>query len=239
VNWRIGCKGCDLVFTIKPASLPKEGQTSVFLRCPYCSYAARYEAAEIVQRNQASPSRPNTSEPITETATGESLIIEGSVRPAMTQLQFNDIILLIEDNADDAQLVTRAFERAGLENPLRRLRDGEEAMAYLAGIGIYADRLQHPLPAVILLDLNMPKFNGYQLMVWLRTQPEIKRIPVVVLTESSDVSSINRAYDAGANSYLVKPGNSEEISRVVQLLQSYWLALNERPRLVFHGKAGD
>lgn len=151
----------------------------------------------------------------------------------------NDIILLIEDSADDAQLIIRAFERVGVENPVRRLRDGEEAMAYLAGIGQYGDRVQHPIPAVILLDLNLPKFNGYQLMVWLRMQPELKRIPVVVLTESQDAASINRAYDAGANSYLVKPGDSGEIGRVVELVQSYWLNLNERPRLVLHGKAGE
>jgi CheY-like chemotaxis protein len=150
-----------------------------------------------------------------------------------------DIILLVEDNPDDAQLITRAFERVGVENPVRRLRDGEEAMAYLAGIGSYADRVKNPIPAVILLDLNLPKFNGYQLMVWLRTQPEIKRIPVVVLTESNDTTSINRAYDAGANSYLVKPGDPADISRVVELVQSYWIGLNEKPRLVLHGKAGE
>lgn len=150
-----------------------------------------------------------------------------------------DIILLVEDSADDAQLITRAFERVGVENPVRRLRDGEEAMAYLAGIGQYADRVQNPIPAVILLDLNLPKFNGYQLMVWLRTQPDLKRIPVVVLTESRDATSINRAYDAGANSYLVKPGEPSEISRVVDLVQNYWLNLNERPRLVLHGRAGE
>lgn len=150
-----------------------------------------------------------------------------------------DIILLVEDSADDAQLIARAFERVGVQNPVRRLHNGEEAMTYLAGIGKYADRVQNPIPAVILLDLNLPKFNGYQLMVWLRTQPELKRIPVVVLTESQDAASINRAYDAGANSYLVKPGEPGEISRVVELVRSYWLKLNEKPRLVLHGRAGE
>jgi CheY-like chemotaxis protein len=157
----------------------------------------------------------------------------------MTPPDITDVILLVEDNADDVHLLTRAFEQAGVENPITRLRDGEEAMAYLAGIGQYSNRMQHPIPAVILLDLNMPKFNGYQLMLWLRTQPELKRVPVVVLTDSKDSASINRAYDAGANSYLVKPGEAGEISRVVELVQSYWLGLNERPRLVLHGKAGE
>src|SRR5438270_11081910 len=102
----------------------------------------------------------------------------------MTPPDITDVILLVEDNADDVHLLTRAFEQAGAENPITRLRDGEEAMAYLAGIGQYSNRVQHPIPAVILLDLNMPKFNGYQLMLWLLTQPDRKRFPVVVLTRS-------------------------------------------------------
>ena len=85
---------------------------------------------------------------------------------------------------------------------------------------------------MILLDLKMPRFNGYQLMMWLRTQSSIKRIPVVVLTDSKDSESVNRAYDAGANSYLVKPGNPDQVHRVVDLVQSYWMSLNERPRLL-------
>lgn len=151
----------------------------------------------------------------------------------------NDIILLVEDNADDSDLLLRAFERVGVENPVHRVADGEQAMAYLSGIGKYADRLRHPLPALVLLDLNLPKFNGYQLMKWLRTQPEIKRIPVVVLTESSDAASINRAYDAGANSYLVKPGEQKEVMRIVEQVRSYWIKLNQRPRLVLRTQAGE
>ena len=117
--------------------------------------------------------------------------------------QVTDIILLVEDSDNDAQLTMRAFGRSGVENRVRLARDGEEAIAYLTGLGKYTDRVKNPLPAVILLDLSLPKFNGYQLMRWLRTQPEIKRIPVVVLSESHDPTAINRAYDAGASSYLV------------------------------------
>jgi CheY-like chemotaxis protein len=238
--WRIGCKGCDLIFPIRPNALPKDGQRFVVLRCPYCSYTASYEAAEIVLKNDFAASQLRL-DAVTLKPTGKSPIMLGlgSSEASMATPETTQVILLVEDNVDDARLVTRAFERAGVENPVRRLKDGEEAMAYLAGIGIYADRVQHPIPAVILLDLNMTKFNGYQLMVWLRTQPEIKRIPVIVLTESRDAASINRAYDAGANSYLVKPGNAKEIGRIVELLQAYWISLNERPRLVFHGKAGN
>src|SRR5437762_13993289 len=116
-----------------------------------------------------------------------------------------EIILLVEDSSTDAVLITRAFEHTGVENPIRRVKDGEEALGYLTGAGAFADRKENPLPAVILLDLNLPRFNGYQLMIWLRMQPELKRIPVVVLTESHATDSINPAYDAGANSYPVTP----------------------------------
>ena len=142
-----------------------------------------------------------------------------------------EIILLVEDSSSDAALVTRAFERTGVENPIRRVKDGEEALGYLTGAGAFADRKEHPLPAVILLDLNLPRFNGYQLMIWLRMQPELKRIPVVVLTESHDTDSINRAYDADANSYLVKSGDGEEIARLVEMVRQYWMSLNEPPRV--------
>ena len=133
-----------------------------------------------------------------------------------------EIILLVEDDPADAALITRAFERTGVENAIRRVKDGEEALGYLTGAGAFADRKEHPLPAVILLDLNLPRFNGYQLMIWLRMQPELKRIPVVVLTESHDTDSINRAYDAGANSYLVKPGNFVDFVKMLTLLEGYW-----------------
>ena len=142
-----------------------------------------------------------------------------------------EIILLVEDDPADAALITRAFERTGVENAIRRVKDGEEALGYLTGAGAFADRKQHPVPAVILLDLNLPRFNGYQLMIWLRMQPELKRIPAVVLTESRDSDSINRAYDAGANSYLVKPGDAEEIVRMVDMVRQYWMSLNEPPRI--------
>lgn len=156
----------------------------------------------------------------------------------MTQLA-NDIILLVEDNPNDARLVARAFERAGVESAVRHVHDGEEAIAYLAGIGQFGDRNRYPIPAVILLDLGLPKFNGYQLMLWLRTQNEIKRIPVVVLTDSADSESINRAYDAGANSYLVKPGAPEEVTALIERMRSYWTEFNQRPRLVLRGTAAE
>ncbi|MGC2745721.1 MAG: succinylglutamate desuccinylase/aspartoacylase family protein [Candidatus Angelobacter sp.] len=111
------------------------------------------------------------------------------------------------------------------------VKNGQEALGYLSGLGQYDDRIRYPLPALILLDLDLPEMTGFELPQWKRTQPYIRRIPVVVLTIDSATSAVNAAYDLGANSYLVKPGNPEEILRVVKSIQEYWLGLNEAPKL--------
>jgi CheY-like chemotaxis protein len=141
-------------------------------------------------------------------------------------------ILLIEDESADAALMLRGFEKARVMNPLVHLTNGDEALAYLAGVREYADRRKHPLPALILLDLKLPGMTGIQLLQWMRVQGEIRRIPVVVLTSDDNPDTIDAAYDLGANSYLVKPGNSAEIVRMVEAIQRYWVKLNELPQLV-------
>jgi CheY-like chemotaxis protein len=141
-------------------------------------------------------------------------------------------ILLIEDEFADAALMLRGFEKARVMNPLVHLTNGDEALAYLAGVREYADRRKHPLPALILLDLKLPGMTGIQLLQWMRVQGEIRRIPVVVLTSDDNPDTIDAAYDLGANSYLVKPGNSAEIVRMVEAIQRYWVKLNELPQLV-------
>ena len=149
-------------------------------------------------------------------------------------------ILLIEDEVSDAALLRRGFEKTAVRNPIVHLKDGDEALAYLAGVGQYNDRAKYPLPVLILLDLKLPGMTGLQLLQWLRTQKEIRRIPVVVLTMDDSPSTVNAAYDLGANSYLVKPGDSEEIGKIVEAIQRYWIDLNEAPPLVIgaknHGK---
>jgi CheY-like chemotaxis protein len=92
--------------------------------------------------------------------------------------------------------------------------------------------MKYPLPALVLLDLDLPEMSGYELLQWKRTQSNIRRIPVVVLTIDSATSAVNAAYDLGANSYLVKPGKSDQIMRIVKIIQEYWLGLNEPPKLV-------
>ena len=111
----------------------------------------------------------------------------------------------------------------------RFVTDGQEAIDYLQGGAKYADREAHPLPDLLLLDLKMPKLNGFDVLSWLRRQPGLKRLLVTVLTSSDQPKDINRAYDLGANSYLLKPHNSGELSELVKRVQKYWLEINQVP----------
>src|SRR5256714_10398929 len=115
------------------------------------------------------------------------------------------MILLAEDLEDDILLIRRAFTAAKITTPLFVVRDGDEATAYLSGTGKYANRAEFPLPNLILLDLKMPRLDGFDFLEWLRQQPQLKAIPVIVLTSSEDIADVNRAYALGANSFLVKP----------------------------------
>jgi len=141
-------------------------------------------------------------------------------------------ILLVEDESSDAELLIRAFKKAGVLNPIRHLNNGDAALFYLQGVAPYMDRAQHPLPVLILLDLKLPGMSGLELLRWLRQQKNLRRIPVLVLTSEHDSRYMDAAYDAGANSYLLKSPAPEEIDRVVNLITDYWLNLNEVPMIV-------
>lgn len=141
-------------------------------------------------------------------------------------------ILLVEDTLSDATLIQRGFDKSNVQNPIVWVKNGQDALGYLSGFGQYGDRIRYPMPALILLDLDLPQMTGFELLQWKRTQPSIRRIPVVVLTGDSATSAINSAYDLGANSYLIKPGKPDEILRIVKTIQEYWLELNEPPKLV-------
>ncbi len=143
----------------------------------------------------------------------------------------SDTVLLVEDNPDDAFLITRAFKKAKLANPLFVVGDGEEAVAYLAGEGRFADRGAYPFPVLMLLDLKLPKMSGFEVLRWRMESPEVKKLPVVVLTSSNQTPDIERAYELGANSYLVKPVSFESLMEMVRVLGMYWLILNEVPRV--------
>lgn len=141
-------------------------------------------------------------------------------------------ILLVEDEPNDVFLIRRAFGKAKVENPIQSVADGEQAMAYLNGEGDYADRTRYPLPGLMLLDLKLPRKGGLEVLAWLRAQKNsVQRIPVVVLTSSKQSTDINRAYELGANSYLVKPVAFESLVQVVQMLDRYWMVMSERPEV--------
>ncbi|HEY6200723.1 MAG TPA: response regulator [Candidatus Binatia bacterium] len=140
-------------------------------------------------------------------------------------------ILIVEDRPADVLLIRRAFMKAQIANPLQVVRDGETAVAYLAGSGAYADRQAHPLPALLLLDLKLPRKSGLEVLMWLRAQPEIRRLPVVVLTSSKETTDVNRAYELGANSYLLKPVTFESLLDMIKTLRLYWIEMNELPTL--------
>jgi len=132
------------------------------------------------------------------------------------------VVLLVDDSPNDALLMAAVFARAGLEHPLQFVTDAEEAAAYLRGEGRYADRREFPTPAVVLLDLNMPRQNGFEVLAWIRRQPLLSRVRVYILSASSRQQDIDLAFDLGVNAFLVKPGSLDELSHLAQTLLS-WL----------------
>jgi len=138
-------------------------------------------------------------------------------------------ILLVEDNPRDAELIQRAFKQARMANPINIVNDGAEAMDYLSGAGIYADRAQHPLPFLVLLDLNLPKVSGLEVLQWIRTQPALEKLCVVILTSSREPAETERAYALGANSYLHKPGNFEQLVMLMNGLEFHWAVIDQAP----------
>jgi CheY-like chemotaxis protein len=139
------------------------------------------------------------------------------------------VILIVEDDPNDLLLIQRAFGKARILNPLQSVGNGDDAVAYLAGEGAYADREQHPFPVLVLLDLKLPRRSGLEVLQWIRAQAGLKRLPVVVLTSSKEATDVNQAYDLGANSYLVKPVGFDSLLELVKSLEVYWLILNQKP----------
>ena len=140
-------------------------------------------------------------------------------------------VLLVEDDPNDVLLMQRAFRKANLAIALNVAQNGQEAIEYLNHQGKFADETRFPLPTLMLLDLKMPRMDGFETLEWLRQQPGLRRIVAVVLSSSSEITDINRAYDLGANSYLVKPGEFKTLVELVKLLATYWLAINKNSEL--------
>lgn len=139
------------------------------------------------------------------------------------------VILLAEDEEDHVLLIRRAFAQANIPNPLHVVWNGQEAIAYLKGEGKYANREEYPLPDLFLLDLKMPRVNGFEVLQWLRSQPGLAPLRVLVLTSSDAIRDVNEAYKLGANSFLVKPIDFQDFTQLSRLINDFWLKASKTP----------
>ncbi len=145
--------------------------------------------------------------------------------------QAEKVVLLAEDNDDEVMLFKRAFKHAEINHSLRVVHDGEEAIAYLNGEGKFADRSEHPFPVLLLLDLRMPRKDGLQVLRWMRGQPAIKSLPVIMLSNSEDKRSVDMAYELGVNSFIVKSPYPNEFVEQLKDLKRYWLDFSLAPKI--------
>ena len=141
----------------------------------------------------------------------------------------NAPILYVEDNPDDVEMTLLAFSESNLANEVVVARDGEEALCYLFGEGIYSERDPDAFPALTLMDLKLPKIDGFELLRRVRADKRTRLMPVVILTSSREEQDIIESYELGANSYLRKPVDFKKLVEAVTHLQVYWLMLNELP----------
>lgn len=144
-------------------------------------------------------------------------------------------VLLIEDDSNDILFIQRAFRQANITATVDVVQDGDRAIDYLSGNGEYAERDRYPLPTLILLDLKLPRRSGIEVLEWIRQQPVIKRIPVIILTSSKETLDVDQSYDLGVSSYLVKPVSFNALSQMFVALNAYWLQLNEYPSISLTG----
>jgi two-component system response regulator len=135
-------------------------------------------------------------------------------------------ILLVEDNADDAELAMRAFERTSVKNAIVLARDGAEALDYLFATGRYAESPAEP-PDVVLLDLKLPRIDGIEVLRRVREDQRTRRLPIVVMTSSREAADVSRCYELGANSYVRKPVDFSEFVQAIHQVGAYWLQLNQ------------
>jgi len=138
-------------------------------------------------------------------------------------------ILLVEDNPDDEKLTVRALKKNNIVNEVAIARDGVEALDYLFGTGAHAGRDLSVMPALVLLDLKLPKIDGHEVLRRIRADERTKRLPVVILTTSKEEQDLTSGYNGGANSYIRKPVDFTQFTEVVRQLGMYWLVLNQTP----------
>jgi len=142
-------------------------------------------------------------------------------------MNYQDVeILFVEDSMDDATLTMRALKKSGLTNRLHHVKDGAEALDFIYGRGEYSERNIMENPKLILLDLKMPKVSGIEVLASLKSAPATNGIPVVILTSSKEDPDVKKCYALGANSYIVKPVESENFFQAIKELGLYWMILN-------------
>ena len=142
------------------------------------------------------------------------------------------LILQAEDDENDVIFLKYVFKSAGIPNPLVAVADGQEVIDYLSGTGAFSDRLAHPIPTLIFLDLKMPKINGLEVLEKLKADPELRSIPVVMLTSSNESADVIKSYELGANSYIVKPVDIDNFYQAIKELGLYWLIQNQTAKAV-------
>jgi CheY-like chemotaxis protein len=140
-------------------------------------------------------------------------------------------LLIVEDNEDDIFFMERIFKQMGARCDLRFVRDGVEAVEYLSGKGQFEDRVKNPLPTIILMDLKMPRMNGFEVLEWMQKQPEIKLIPTIVVTSSTMKEDVTRAYRAGANAVMNKPVDKDSLLQMLKTFHLYWTDYVEMPEV--------
>jgi len=138
-------------------------------------------------------------------------------------------LLVVDDDENDIRLLRRAFLKVGVDVYMEVVHDGEEAIQYLRGEDRFGDRQMFPLPRLLLLDLKMPRASGFEVLEWVRKQVGLRRMLVVVMTNSDEPEDVDRAYDLGANSFLKKPDDFSNLIKVTQRLHDYWMETNLCP----------
>ena len=141
-------------------------------------------------------------------------------------------VLLVEDDLNDIFIVKRAFKMTNIPTPLQVVTDGQEAIGYLRGEGKYQDRDAFPLPKLIVMDIKMPRRSGFEVLEWVKGEMHpLRRIPVVIVSSSDNSADINRAYELGANAYMVKPMNYRAVEHLFESITHYWGLECAKPEL--------
>jgi len=146
----------------------------------------------------------------------------------------NDCILYAEDDPNDVFLLQLAFKEAGIPNPLQIVTDGQEAIDYLGGTGPFTNRRRYPMPCLVLLDIKMPRITGLEVLAWMRSQPNLRHLPVLLYSASDLPADREKAVKIGANAYVVKPVTIEERLEFAQAIRAFWLHFHHPPPVGVH-----